>query len=203
MPQEMPFGPEIMPMVVERDGRVERVYDIFSRLLKERIVFIGNPITDFTANVVVAQLLHLESEDSVKPVQIYLNTPGGLVTAGLAIYDAMQLLKCPVHIICIGQAASMGAVLLAGGEKGSRCALENSRILIHQILGGTSGQASDVEIHAREMLRLKDKLNEILAKHTGKTIEQIAKDTDRDFFMTAEEAVKYGLIDKVLTKKPW
>ena len=192
----------LIPIVVEQTGRGERSYDIYSRLLKERIVFIGSEITDELANVVVAQLLFLQSEDAAKDVSVYINSPGGSVTAGLAIYDTMQFLKCDVVTYCICQAASMGAVLLAAGAKGKRHALPGARIMIHQPWGGTQGTASDIHIQAQEILRLKDYLNGILAKHTGKSAKEVAKDTDRDFFMSAEEAAKYGLVDDVLGAAP-
>ena len=192
----------LVPIVVEQTGRGERSYDIYSRLLKERIVFIGSEITDDLANLVVAQLLFLQSEDATKDVSVYVNSPGGSVTAGLAIYDTMQFLKCDVVTYCVGQAASMGAVLLAAGAKGKRHALPGARIMIHQPWGGAQGTASDIHIQAQEILRLKDYLNGILAKHTGKAVKEVAKDTDRDFFMSAEEAVKYGLVDDVLGAAP-
>ena len=192
----------LIPIVVEQTGRGERSYDIYSRLLKERIVFIGSEITDDLANLVVAQLLFLQSEDATKDVSVYVNSPGGSVTAGLAIYDTMQFLKCDVVTYCVGQAASMGAVLLAAGAKGKRHALPGARIMIHQPWGGAQGTASDIHIQAQEILRLKDYLNGILAKHTGKTVKDVAKDTDRDFFMSAEEAAKYGLVDDVLGAAP-
>ena len=192
----------LVPIVVEQTGRGERSYDIYSRLLKERIVFIGSEVTDDLANLVVAQLLFLQSEDATKDVSVYINSPGGSVTAGLAIYDTMQFLKCGVVTYCIGQAASMGAVLLTAGSKGKRHALPGARIMIHQPWGGAQGTASDIHIQAQEILRLKEHLNGILAKHTGKTIKEVAKDTDRDFFMSAEEAVKYGLVDVVLGAAP-
>ena len=192
----------LVPIVVEQTGRGERSYDIYSRLLKERIVFIGSEITDDLANLVVAQLLFLQSEDATKDVSVYVNSPGGSVTAGLAIYDTMQFLKCDVVTYCIGQAASMGAVLLTAGSKGKRHALPGARIRIHQPWGGAQGTASDIHIQAQEILRLKDYLNGILAKHTGKSIKEIAKDTDRDFFMSADEAAKYGLVDDVLGAAP-
>ena len=192
----------LVPIVVEQTGRGERSYDIYSRLLKERIVFIGSEITDDLANVVVAQLLFLQSEDATKDVSVYINSPGGSVTAGLAIYDTMQFLKCDVVTYCIGQAASMGAVLLAAGAKGKRHALPGARIMIHQPWGGAQGAASDIHIQSQEILRLKDYLNGILARHTGKPVKTVAKDTDRDFFMSAEEAVKYGLVDDVLGAAP-
>jgi ATP-dependent Clp protease protease subunit len=191
-----------VPYVIEQTGRGERSYDIFSRLLKERIVFLGTDVNSNVANLIVAQFLHLESEDPEKDIFFYINSPGGEVSAGLAIYDTMQYVKAPVNTVCIGQAASMGAVLLAGGAKGKRTALPHARIMIHQPLGGFQGQASDVEIHAREMLRVKKELNTILAFHTGKTIKEIEKDSDRDNFMTAEEATSYGLIDKVYQTNP-
>lgn len=192
----------LIPIVVEQTGRGERSYDIYSRLLKERIVFIGSEITDDLANLVVAQLLFLQSEDAAKDVSVYVNSPGGSVTAGLAIYDTMQFLKCDVVTYCVGQAASMGAVLLAAGAKGKRHALPGARIMIHQPWGGTQGTASDIHIQAQEILRLKDYLNGILARHTGQSVKDVAKDTDRDFFMSAEEAVKYGLVDDVLGAAP-
>ena len=192
----------LIPIVVEQTGRGERSYDIYSRLLKERIVFIGSEITDDLANLVVAQLLFLQSEDASKDVSVYVNSPGGSVTAGLAIYDTMQFLKCDVVTYCIGQAASMGAVLLAAGSKGKRHALPGARIMIHQPWGGAQGTASDIHIQAQEILRLKDYLNGILAKHTGKSAKEVAKDTDRDFFMSAAEAVAYGLVDDVLGAAP-
>ena len=191
----------LVPMVVEQTGRGERAYDIYSRLLKERIIFLGTEINDDVSNLVIAQLLFLQSEDAEKDISIYINSPGGVVTAGMAIYDTMQFVKCPITTYCMGQAASMGAVLLAAGTKGKRFALPNSRIMIHQPLGGAQGQATDIEIQTKEILRMKKRLNEILADHTGKPIKTIEKDTDRDFFMSAAEAVTYGLIDAVVTKK--
>jgi ATP-dependent Clp protease protease subunit len=191
----------LVPMVIEQTGRGERAYDIYSKLLKDRIIFIGEAIEENLANTTVAQLLFLESEDPEKDIFLYINSPGGVVSAGLAIYDTMQYVKCPVSTICIGQAASMGAVLLAGGTKGKRIALPNARIMIHQPLGGMQGQASDIEIHAREILHLKERLNDILTVHTGQKREKIASDTERDFFMSAEEAVSYGLIDKVISQR--
>ncbi len=191
----------LVPIVVEQTGRGERAYDIFSRLLKERIIFIGQPIDDVVASLTIAQLLFLEAEDPEKDIYLYLNTPGGYVSAGLAIYDTMQYIKPDVATICMGQAASMGAVLLAAGAKGKRSALPHSRIMIHQPLGGAQGQASDIEIHAKEILTLRQKLNEILSHHTGQPIEKIEKDTDRNYFMSPEEAKEYGLIDEVLVKK--
>lgn len=188
----------LVPMVVEQTARGERAYDIYSRLLKERVVFIVGPVEDHMANLVVAQLLYLESENPDKDIHLYINSPGGVVTAGLSIYDTMQFVNCGVSTICVGQAASMGALLLAGGTNGKRFALPHSRIMVHQPTGGYQGQATDVEIHAKEILELKRRLNEIMAKHTGKTVDQIEKDTDRDRFMSGEVAVKYGLIDTVL-----
>ena len=188
----------LVPYVVEQTGRGERSYDIYSRLLLDRIVFISGEVNDEMANAVCAQLLFLQAQDEKKQINVYVNSPGGSVTAGLAIYDTMQFVKCPVATYCIGQAASMGAVLLAAGAKGRRHALPNARIMIHQPWGGAEGKASDIEITAREILRLKEILNGILAKHSGKTAEDVAKDTDRDHFMSAEEALKWGLIDKVI-----
>lgn len=190
-----------IPFVIEQTGRGERSYDIFSRLLKERIIFLGSEVTDTVANLVTAQLLFLESEDPEKDVFLYINSPGGSVSAGLAIYDTMQYVRPDVATVCLGQAASMGALLLAGGAKGKRSALPHSRIMIHQPLGGYQGQASDVEIHAREMLRIKKELNAILSRHTDKDIAQVENDSDRDFFMTGEEAKEYGLIDDVLERR--
>ena len=191
----------LIPMVIEQSGRGERAYDIYSRLLKERVVFLVGPVTEITANLIVAQLLFLESENPDKDIYFYINSPGGSVSAGLAVYDTMQFIKPDVSTLCVGQAASMGALLLAAGEKEKRFALPNSRVMIHQPMGGFSGQASDVEIHAREILFLRQRLNEILAKHTGQTVDTIAKDTDRDNFLSAENAVKYGIVDKVLTSR--
>ncbi|MFC1633015.1 ATP-dependent Clp endopeptidase proteolytic subunit ClpP [Patescibacteria group bacterium] len=188
----------LVPTVIEKTPQGERAYDIYSRLLKERIIFLGTQINDQVANSIVAQLLFLDSEDSKKDIKIYINSPGGSVTAGLAVYDTMQHVKANVSTICVGMAASMGAVLLAGGQKGKRFALPNARIMIHQVLGGAEGQASDVEIHAKELVRIKDHLNKIIAKHTGQKLEKVELDTDRDYFMTAEESRKYGLIDKVI-----
>lgn len=196
-----PVGLGLVPMVVEQSGRGERAYDIYSRLLKERVVFLVGPVNDVTANLIVAQLLFLESENPDKDVHFYINSPGGSVTAGMAIYDTMQFIKPNVSTLCIGQAASMGAFLLAAGEKGKRFCLPNSRVMIHQPLGGFQGQASDIEIHAREILSIRARLNEMLSKHTGQPIERIEKDTDRDNFMGAVEAVEYGLVDKVLTSR--
>jgi len=196
-----PQGLGMVPMVIEQSGRGERAYDIYSRLLKERVVFLVGPVNDVTANLIVAQLLFLESENPDKDIYFYINSPGGSVTAGMAIYDTMQFIKPNVSTLCIGQAASMGAFLLAAGEKGKRFALPNSRVMIHQPLGGFQGQASDIEIHAREILYLRERLNGMLAHHTGQSIEQIEKDTDRDNFMAAAAAKEYGLIDKVLTSR--
>jgi ATP-dependent Clp protease protease subunit len=189
-------------MVVEQSGRGERAYDIYSRLLKERIIFLGGAIDDQVANLVIAQLLFLEAEDPDKDIHLYINSPGGVVTSGMAIFDTMRYIKAPVSTICVGQAASMGAVLLAAGEKGKRYSLDHSRIMIHQPLGGFQGQATDISIHAREILRMKDELNAILADMTGQPFEKIAADTDRDFFMSAGEAREYGLVDAIFTKKP-
>ena len=189
----------LVPMVVEQSGRGERAYDIYSRLLKERIVFMVGPVTDESANLVVAQLLFLESENPDKDIYLYINSPGGSVTAGLSIYDTMNFIKPDVATLCLGQAASMGAFLLSAGAKGKRFALPNSRIMIHQpLLGGLSGQASDIEIHAKELLKIKQKLNQLMAEHTGKPLSDLEKDTDRDNFMSADEAAKYGLVDKVI-----
>ena len=202
MKQHMePQGLGLIPMVIEQSGRGERAYDIYSRLLKERVVFLVGPVTEVTANLIVAQLLVLESENPDKDVAFYINSPGGSVSAGLAIYDTMQFIKPDVSTLCVGQAASMGALLLAAGAKGKRFCLPNSRVMIHQPMGGFQGQASDVEIHAREILYLKGKLNEILARHTGQKIETIQKDTDRDNFLSAEQAVNYGLMDRVLVSR--
>ena len=191
----------MVPMVVESSGRGERAYDIYSRLLKERIIFIGTPIDDNVSNLIVAQMLFLQGEDSEKDISLYINSPGGSVTAGLAIYDTMQFIKCDVSTYCIGQCASMGAVLLAAGTAGKRKALPNSRIMIHQPWGGAEGQATDISIQAREILRLRDRLNDILAHHTGKPVESISRDTDRDNFMSAEEAKSYGLVDDVVVPR--
>ncbi len=188
----------IIPMVIETDGRMERAYDIYSRLLKDRIIFIGLPIDDNVANVIIAQLLFLQMEDPEKDVHIYINTPGGNVTSGLSIYDTMQFIKPDVNTYCVGQASSMGAVLLAAGEKGKRYALPHSRIMIHQPWGGTEGTAVDIHIHAKEILRMKEELEKILVKHTGQSIERIKTDSDRDFFMSAEEAKVYGIVDQVI-----
>lgn len=191
----------LVPMVVEQTGRGERSYDIYSRLLKERIIFMVGQVEDHMANLIVAQLLFLEAEDPNKDIHLYINSPGGSVTAGMSIYDTMQFIKPDVSTMCLGQACSMGAFLLAAGAPGKRFALPNARVMIHQPLGGYQGQASDIEIHTREMLKIKKQLNTLLAHHTGKTLKQIEKDTDRDNFMGAEEAAKYGLIDKVVTKR--
>ncbi len=200
---QAPRAQILIPMVIEQTGRGERAYDIFSRLLKDRIIFVGTAITDEVSNLIIAQLLFLQSEDAEKPINLYINSPGGSVTAGLAMYDTMQFLKCEVHTYCVGQAASMGAVLLAAGAKGKRFALPNARIMIHQPWGGVEGQAADISIQAKEILRLRDRINEILAVHTGRSLEEIARDTDRDFFMSAEEAKNYGLLDEVVVpRKP-
>lgn len=191
----------LIPTVLEKTQHGERSYDIYSRLLKERIIFLGGPISDPIANLVIAQLLFLDHEDPKKDIKLYLNTPGGSVTAGLAIYDAMQFVKAPISTVCVGVAASMGAVLLAAGTKGKRITLPNSEILLHQVMGGAEGQATEIEITARHILKIKDKLNRILAKHTGKPISQIEKDTDRDFHLTAEEAKAYGLVDQIVKGK--
>ena len=188
----------VLPMVIEQTSKGERAYDIYSRLLKERIIFISGGIDDDVANLIIAQILFLQAEDKEKEAFIYINSPGGMVTAGLAIYDTMQYVAMPISTICVGQAASMGALLLAAGDKGSRFALPNSRVLIHQPLGGAQGQATDIEIQSQEIIKIKGLLNSILVKHTGQTMEKIVKDTDRDFYMSPAEAVKYGLIDKVL-----
>jgi ATP-dependent Clp protease, protease subunit len=198
---EPAHGLGLIPMVIEQSGRGERAYDIYSRLLKERVVFLVGPVTEITANLIVAQLLFLESENPDKDIFFYINSPGGSVSAGLALYDTMQFIKPDVSTLCVGQAASMGSLLLAAGAKDKRNCLPNSRVMIHQPMGGFSGQASDIEIHAREILYLRQRLNEILAKHTGQPVEKIAKDTDRDTFLSGEDAVKYGLADKVLTSR--
>jgi ATP-dependent Clp protease, protease subunit len=189
---------QLIPMVVEQSPKGERAYDIYSRLLKDRIIFIGMPIDDAEANTIIAQMLFLAAEDANKPINMYINSPGGVVTAGMAIYDTMQYIKPPVSTICIGQAASMGALLLTAGAKGQRFALPNARIMIHQPLGGAQGQATDIEIQTKEILRMKRVLTDILVKHTGQSLGKIEKDSDRDFYMSAEEAVKYGLIDEVI-----
>ena len=199
-------GPEeralnLVPIVVEQSARGERAYDIYSRLLQERVVFLVGPVEDHVANVIIAQLLFLESDNPDKDIHLYINSPGGLVSAGLAIYDTMQFIKPDVSTMCVGQAASMGALLLAGGAKGKRYALPHSRIMIHQPLGGFQGQATDVDIHAREILKTRERLNEILSRHTGQPLERIRQDTDRDFFMGGTEAVEYGLIDGVLSRR--
>ena len=191
----------LIPMVVEQTSRGERSYDIYSRLLQDRIVLLGGEVTDESANLIVAQLLFLQSQDAKKTINMYINSPGGSVTAGLAIYDTMQFISCPVATYCIGQAASMGAVLLTAGAKGKRFALPNARIMIHQPWGGAEGKASDIEITAKEILRLKERLNHILADHSGKSYEDVVRDTDRDYFMSAEEAAAYGLIDRVVSQK--
>jgi len=191
----------LIPMVIEQSSRGERAYDIYSRLLKDRIIFLGTAMNDEVANLLIAQFLFLESEDPDKDINFYINSPGGLVTAGMAVYDTMQYIKPDITTVCIGQAASMGAVLLTAGAKGKRYSLPNSRILIHQPMGGFQGQASDIAIQAKEILRMKDTLNQILVKHTGKELEQLQKDTDRDFFMTGQEAKEYGIIDHVITNR--
>ena len=190
-----------VPMVIEQSGRGERAYDIYSRLLRERVIFLVGPVDDMTANVIVAQLLFLEADNPDKDISLYINSPGGSVTAGMAIYDTIQFIKPDVSTLCIGQAASMGALLLAAGEKGKRFCLPNSRVMIHQPLGGFQGQASDIEIHAKEILFLKEKLNQILASHTGQTLKKIAADTDRDNFLSAEQSVEYGMVDQVISKR--
>lgn len=196
-----PMGLGLVPMVIEQSGRGERAYDIYSRLLRERVVFMVGPVNDQTANLVIAQLLFLESENPDKDISLYINSPGGSVSSGLAIFDTMQFIKPDVSTLCVGMAASMGAFLLAAGAKGKRFSLPNSRVMIHQPLGGVQGQASDIEIHAREILSLRDKLNRILSERTGQSLETIARDTDRDNFMSAEDALQYGIIDKVLTHR--
>jgi ATP-dependent Clp protease protease subunit len=202
MTHQQPMNLGLVPMVVEQTARGERAYDIYSRLLKERVIFCVGPVEDHMANLIVAQLLFLESENPDKDIHLYINSPGGAVTAGLAIYDTMQFIRPNVSTMCIGQAASMGALLLAGGEQGKRYCLPHSRVMIHQPLGGYQGQATDIEIHAREILLIRDKLNRILAHHTGQPLEKIANDTERDNFMSAEESVAYGLIDHVLARRP-
>jgi ATP-dependent Clp protease protease subunit len=192
---------QLIPIVVEQSSRGERAYDIYSRLLKDRIVFLGTGINDDVANLVIAQLLFLEAEDPDKEINFYINSPGGLVSSGMAIYDTMQYIKCPVATLCMGQAASMGALLLAAGEPGKRFALPHARILIHQPLGGFQGQATDVDIQAREILRLREELNEIMAKHTGQPIDRINRDTERDFYMSGQQAKEYGLVDDVIVKR--
>ena len=195
-------GLNLVPMVVEQTSRGERAYDIYSRLLKERVIFLVGPIDDYMANVVVAQMLFLESENPDKDINLYINSPGGSVTSGMAIYDTMQYIKPDISTMCVGQAASMGALLLTAGTKGKRYSLPNSRVMIHQPLGGFSGQASDIDIHAREILAIREKLNEIMARHTGQPLERIARDTDRDNFMSAAAARDYGLVDAVLERRP-
>ena len=195
------YNQSLVPMVVEQTGRGERAYDIFSRLLKDRIIFIGSGINDDVSNLIIAQLLFLQAEDADKDISIYVNSPGGSVTAGLAIYDTIQFIKCDVATYCVGQAASMGAVLLAAGTAGKRYALSNARIMIHQPWGGAQGQASDINIQAQEILRIRDRLNEILADHTGKSVKAVSTDTDRDFFMSAQEAKTYGLVDEVIKSR--
>ena len=190
-----------IPVVIEQTSRGERAYDIFSRLLKDRIVFIGSPIDDTVADIVIAQLLFLESENPDKPIYLYINSPGGSVTAGLAVYDTMQYVKSEVSTICIGQAASMAAVLLASGAPGKRYVLPHSRVMLHQVLGGVQGQATDIEIHAKEILRVREQLNEILKQHTGQSLEKIADDTERDFFLTAQQSLDYGLVDAIIKKR--
>ncbi len=190
-----------VPWVIEQTGRGEREYDLFSRLLKDRIIFLGTPIDDTVANLIISQLLFLEAEDPEKDICLYINSPGGVITSGLAIYDAMQFIKVDVATICFGQASSMGAVLLACGAKGKRSALPHSRIMLHQPWGGVEGQASDIQIHAEEILRMRDKLNEILERHTGQTFDKIRQDTERDFYMSPEEAIKYGIIDEMISKR--
>jgi ATP-dependent Clp protease protease subunit len=192
----------LVPIVIETTNRGERAYDIYSRLLKDRIIFLGAPIDDIFANLVIAQLLFLEAEDPEKDINLYINTPGGSVTAGLGIYDTMQYVKPPINTICLGQAASMGAFLLTAGTKGKRFALPNTRVMIHQPMGGFQGQATEIDIHAREILKIRERLNEIMAKHTGQPLERISQDTERDYFMSAEEAKRYGLIDEVITRPP-
>lgn len=196
-----PQGLGLIPMVIEQSGRGERAYDIYSRLLRERVVFLVGPVNEVSANLIVAQLLFLESENPDKDISFYINSPGGSVSAGLAIYDTIQFIKSDVSTLCVGQAASMGALLLAAGAKGKRFCLPNSRVMIHQPMGGFQGQASDIEIHAREILFLRQRLNEILASHTGQDIKTIEKDTDRDNFLSADEAVRYGIVDKVLASR--
>ena len=191
----------LIPMVIEQSSRGERAYDIYSRLLKDRIIFLGSAMNDEVANLIIAQLLFLESEDPEKDINFYINSPGGIVTSGLAVYDTMQYVKPDIATVCIGQAASMGAILLTAGTEGKRYSLPNARIMIHQPMGGFQGQASDVEIHAKEMLRMKEDLNQILAQHSGKPIEQIQKDTDRDYFMSGKEAQEYGIVDHVITSR--
>jgi ATP-dependent Clp protease, protease subunit len=192
----------LVPIVIETTNRGERAYDIYSRLLKDRIIFLGAPIDDVFANLIIAQLLFLEAEDPEKDINLYVNSPGGSVTAGLGIYDTMQYVKPPINTICLGQAASMGAFLLTAGTKGKRFALPNARVMIHQPMGGFQGQATEIDIHAREILKIRERLNEIMAKHTGQPLDKISQDTERDYFMSAEEAKRYGLIDEVITRPP-
>ena len=192
----------LVPIVIETTNRGERAYDIYSRLLKDRIIFLGAPIDDIFANLIIAQLLFLEAEDPEKDINLYVNSPGGSVTAGLGIYDTMQYVKPPINTICLGQAASMGAFLLTAGTKGKRFALPNARIMIHQPMGGFQGQATEIDIHAREILKIRERLNELMAKHTGQPLERISQDTERDYFMSAEESKRYGLIDEVITRPP-
>jgi ATP-dependent Clp protease protease subunit len=196
-----PQALNLVPMVVEQTPRGERAFDIYSRLLKERVVFCVGPVEDYMANLIVAQLLFLESDNPEQEISLYINSPGGSVTAGMAIYDTMQFLRCPVATICVGQAASMGAILLASGAAGKRYCLPNSRVMIHQPSGGFHGQASDIELHAREILKIRERMNEVMAKHTGQTVERIARDMDRDNFMSAEEAKNYGIVDQVYSKR--
>jgi ATP-dependent Clp protease, protease subunit len=191
----------LIPTVIEKSGRVERAYDIYSRLLKERIVFLGGPINDQVANIIIAQLIFLDHQDSSKDIKLYLNTPGGSVTAGMAIYDTMQYIKSPVSTICVGIAGSMGAVLLGAGEKGKRLILPNSEVLLHQVMGGAEGQAIEIEITAQHIMKIKDKLNHILSSHTGQSLKKVEQDTDRDFWLDAEEAKKYGIVDKIIKTK--
>lgn len=202
MPKSAPTISQLIPMVVEQSARGERAYDIYSRLLKERIVFVTGGVEDHMANLVVAQLLFLEAENPEADITMYINSPGGVVTAGMAIYDTMQYIRCDVSTVCLGQAASMGAVLLTAGAKNKRFALDNARVMIHQPLGGFQGQASDIEIHAREILALREKLNGIIAHHSGQTLNKVAQDTDRDKFMTAQDAKDYGLVDEILVERP-
>lgn len=198
----MPEINQTVPFVIEQTGRTERAMDIYSRLLKDRIIILGTPIDDYVSNVVVAQMLFLEAEDPERDIFLYINSPGGVISSGMAIYDTMQYITPDVSTICMGQAASMGAVLLAAGMKGKRSGLPNSRVMIHQPSGGAQGQATNIEIYAREILRMKEKLNEVLAKHTGQSVKKVAKDTDRDFFMSADEAKDYGLIDSIFEQRP-
>lgn len=190
----------LIPTVIEKSGQGERAYDIYSRLLKDRIVFLGEAINDYTANIIIAQLLFLDAEDKTKDIKFYINSPGGSVVSGLAIYDTMQYVKCDVSTICVGMAASMASILLAAGAPGKRLSLPNSEVMIHQVMGGFEGQASDIKIHAEHIIKIKDKMNKILAKHTGQKISEVEKDSDRDYFMSAEEAKKYGIIDKIINK---